>query len=683
MSGSGEELRLPEDPYLWLEEVDGEDALAWVRARSAETLGRAEADPAWQALRAEILEVLDSDARIPLVTEHDGLLYNLWRDAAHPRGLWRRTTLAEYRTDAPAWETLLDVDALGAAEGEPWVWAGAVGLPPTYERWLIQLSRGGADAVVVRELDLPSRRWVEDGFRLPEAKQDVAWIDEDTLYVATDTGPGSLTTSGYPRTVRRWRRGTPLAAAELVHEGEPDDVAVAAEQDHTPGFPRGLVVRAIDFYRAERFLIRDGALVRIPIPESAELQLARETALIELRDPWEVDGRTWPEGALLATDLDALLAGRPVIEPLFLPDDRSALRAVVRTRSHLVLVLLDDVRNRVEILTRGPAGWDRSPLPDLPELATVSVEAVDADRSDALWITIADPLTPATLHRQEIGGAREALKGSPAFFDATGLTLTRHVATSADGTPIPYVVTGPRDLAADGSHPVLLYGYGGFEVSLLPAYSGTIGRAWLAHGGVHVVANIRGGGEYGPRWHRAALREERPRAFEDFAAVARDLVARGITTPSRLGIQGGSNGGLLVGSVLTRDPELLGAVVCQVPLLDMLRYHRLLAGASWMAEYGDPDDPADRAYLESWSPYANVSPERRYPPLLLLTSTRDDRVHPGHARKMAARMLALGHDVTYWENMEGGHGGAAENRQLATMQALAWGFLRERLARGG
>ncbi|SBT45649.1 prolyl oligopeptidase family serine peptidase [Micromonospora auratinigra] len=668
------QIGVDDDPYLWLEDLDGADAARWVRERNAETAAALTGSEAFAGLLAEIRQVLDADDRIPDPGwRGDGFYYNYWTDAAHPRGVWRRTTLDQYRRPEPAWDVLLDLDALAAEEGENWVWQQVTVLRPDYRRCLVSLSRGGADAVVVREFDLVRRAFVADGFTLPEAKTDVCWIDADHIFVGTDIGPGSLTSSGYPRVVRRWRRGTPLATAPVVHEGRAEDVAVYAWHDSTPGFERDFVGRSLDFYRVRRHLLTGaGELVPIDVPEDADSEVHREWLLIRLRSAWTVDGVTHPAGALLVTRFDAFLAGGRELTVLFRPDDRTALSGWAWTRHHLILATLVDVRSRLEVLTPDDRCWRREPLPGAPADEHSRIVATEPDHDDAYLLDSEGFLQPATLRLGRVGGPVETLKREPAFFDPDGLVVRQFFAASADGTPVPYFVVGRAD--ATGG-PTLLTGYGGYEIPLTPSYSGIIGRSWLARGGSYVVANIRGGGEYGPRWHRAALRENRPRAYEDFAAVAADLVTRGITTPRHLGIEGGSNGGLLTGVMLTRYPELFGAVVAHVPVLDMRRYHRLLAGASWIAEYGDPDRPEDWAYLREYSPYHNVRSDLAYPPVLLVTSTRDDRVHPGHARKMAARLREHGHQVAYHENVEGGHGAAANNEQRAFVWALTLEFL--------
>jgi prolyl oligopeptidase len=521
---------------------------------------------------------------------------------------------------------------------------------------------------------------VKDGFFVPESKNSIGWLDADHLYVGTDFGPGSMTTSGYPRIAKIWKRGAPLAQAETLYEGRPDDMAIAAFRDHTKGFERDFVYRAITFYASELFLRRDGRLVKVDKPDSANATVHRDLLLIELRDDWTVGGRTYPSGALLAADFEGFLKGERRFDVLFAPTERKSLGGFSPTLGHVLVNELDNVKNRVYVLSRGNRKWTREPLPGMPELATVTASAVDEDESDDYFMTATDFLTPTSLALGTVGkGAPEKLKQLPAYFDATGLVASQHETVSKDGTRIPYFQVSRKTLALDGRNPTLLYGYGGFEIPMLPGYSAGVGAAWLEKGGVYVVANIRGGGEFGPKWHQAALKSNRPRAYEDFIAVAEDLIARKVTSTPHLGIQGGSNGGLLMGNMLTMRPDLWGAVVCQVPLLDMRRYNQLLAGASWMGEYGNPDDPKEWAFIRTFSPYQNFKAGTKYPPTLFMTSTRDDRVHPGHARKMAARMIEDGQPVLYYENIEGGHGGAANNKQTAFMNALAYTFLWSKL----
>ncbi|GAB3385903.1 prolyl oligopeptidase family serine peptidase [Massilia agri] len=670
------------DPYLWLEEVDGERARDWVRAQNGLAEGELEADPGFAVLRTRLKGILDSTDKIPYPGGHAGLLYNFWRDAVHVRGIWRRTTLEEYRQAAPGWETVIDLDLLAGEEGENWVWGGASFLEPDGERCMVSLSRGGGDARVLREFDLSTCRFVEGGFVLEEAKSDVAWIDRDTLFVGTDFGPGSMTDSGYPRIVKRWRRGQPLAEAATVYEAQRDDLSASGWRDATPGFERDFVQRQIGFYSSELFVLQGDTLAKVPKPEDANAFALRSQIVIELRSDWETGGRRYPQGALLATGFDAFLAGARDFQLLFEPGPGTSLDGLTVTRDALLLTLLDNVSNRLVEQRLVDGRWQARDV-GLPGSRAVETWAYDAVGSNRYFLTVNGFLEPATLYLAEAGSdTRESLKTLPAFFDAGGLTVRQFTAASPDGTRVPYFAVMKEDTALLGPTPTVLYGYGGFEVSLKPAYGAISGAAWLERGGVYVLANIRGGGEFGPRWHQAALKENRQRAFDDFIAVAEDLVARGITTPRRLGIMGGSNGGLLVGAVMVQRPELFGAVVCQVPLLDMRRYHRLLAGASWMGEYGDPDIPAQWEAIGRYSPYQNVRRRTEgghWPRVLFTTSTRDDRVHPGHARKMAARMREYGHDVLYWENTEGGHAGAADNAQIARMWALTWTFLHRQL----
>lgn len=664
------------DPNLWLEEVTGAKALAWVKERNAESVAELTKKPEFKAMEERLLKILDSKDKIPLISKRGEYYYNFWRDQKNPRGLWRRTTLAEYRKPEPKWETVIDLDALGAAEKENWVWKGATFLQPGYDRVLVSLSRGGADASVVREFDMKTKSFIADGYTLPEAKSQIAWRDRDSVFVGTDFGPGSLTASGYPRVVKEWKRGTKLADAKLVFEGKTQDVAVTGIHDPTPGFERDFIDRAVNFYESELFYRRDGKLIKIEKPGDAEASVHREWLLIRLRTPWTVAGKTFPAGALLATNFDAFLKGERKIDVLFEPTERKSLASFSPTRNHIILNELDNVRSRLYVLTHRDGAWKREELPGVPAFATAGASAVDDEVSDEYWLSVSGYLTPSTLSLGTIGkGAAEQLKQAPAFFDAKGLVVTQHEATSKDGTKIPYFQVSRENLKLDGTNPTLLYGYGGFEISLTPGYSGGVGSAWLEKGGVYVVANIRGGGEFGPKWHQAALKANRHRAYEDFAAVAEDLARRKVTSPKHLGIQGGSNGGLLMGNMLTLYPQLFGAVVCQVPLLDMQRYTKLLAGASWAAEYGNPDESAEWDFIKTFSPYHNVKKDVKYPRVLFTTSTRDDRVHPGHARKMVARMKEMGHDVLYYENIEGGHGGAADNKQSAFMSSLAYTFL--------
>ncbi|MCU0715367.1 MAG: prolyl oligopeptidase family serine peptidase [Pirellula sp.] len=680
VSMSQENASSPADPYVWLEEVTGDKAIEWVKSKNEITLSKLASSDDFKKLESDLLAILDSNERIPFVSKQGEFYYNFWRDKNNVRGLWRRTTLAEYKKKDPNWEIILDLDQLAKEENENWVWKGASLLRPDYNLALITLSRGGADADVTREFDIKTKSFVKDGFQRPEAKGGMGWIDKDHVFIQTDFGPGSMTESGYPRIAKRWKRGTPLESAEIVYEGKAEDMSISAFHDDSPGFERNYVSRTIAFYNDELFVLDDNAkLIKIDVPNTANKSVFRGTLSVELREDWDMGDKVYKAGSLLFTQLDDFLAGKGTFEVIFEPTATTALASIGFTKDYAILKVLEDVKDKLFVLTPSRKGWQKEPMVGAPSFGTISVTAMDPDESNEYFMTSTDYLTPTTLYMGRIGEQPEKLKELPSFFDAKGLKISQHFATSKDGTRVPYFMVAREDMKLDGSNPTLLYGYGGFEISLQPSYNASVGRAWTTQGGVYVVANIRGGGEYGPRWHKAALKENRHRAYEDFAAVAEDLIARKVTSPKHLGIQGGSNGGLLMGNMTTLYPELFQAVVCQVPLLDMQRYNKLLAGASWMAEYGNPDIPAEWSFIKTFSPYHNVSADRKYPHVLFTTSTRDDRVHPGHARKMMAKMEQQGHSVLYYENIEGGHGGAANNKQSAFMQALAYSFLKQQL----
>jgi prolyl oligopeptidase len=666
------------DPYVWLEDVQGEKSLDWARGQNAITQKELEASPDFKPIQERLLAIYDSKARIPYVAKHGDFFYNFWRDAQHVRGLWRRTTLAEYRKETPAWETVLDLDALAAEEKENWVWKDTDWLRPDQDRVLVNLSRGGGDAVVIREFDIATKTFVKDGFTLAEAKSDVAWRNRDSIYVGTNYGAGSLTDSGYPRIVKEWKRGTPLSEARTVFEGTATDVGVSAWTSDRFGFHREFARRSITFFTGETHLRVGDKFLKVDVPADARVGTFKEFITVTLRSAWTTGGKTYAAGALLTAPWDKFLAGNRDFEVLFQPGPRTSLAGFSATRQHLLLNELDNVRSRLYVLTLEGGTWKRTPLPT-PEFGTASASAVDED-SDDYFLNVAGFLTPASLYLGTVGQEkRELLKQLPAFFNAEGLEVSQHEAGSKDGTRVPYFQVARKGLKLDGSNPTLLYGYGGFEISMTPSYNAGSGSAWLERGGVYILANIRGGGEFGPAWHQAALKENRQRAYDDFIAIAEDLLQRKVTSTPHLGIMGGSNGGLLMGVMLTQRPDLFGAVVCQVPLLDMKRYNKLLAGASWMGEYGNPDVPAEWSYISKYSPYQNLHEGTKYPRILFTTSTRDDRVHPGHARKMAAAMEAMKADVLYYENIEGGHGGAANNKQSAYMGALSYTFLLKQL----
>jgi len=670
-----------QDPYLWLEEVEGEQALAWVEQRNTESLGHLESLPTFAAFRDRNLEIYNSEDRIAEPTMLGNYVYNFWRDEQNVRGRWRRMPLDDYIAGARDWELLLDVDALAEGEDEDWVWKGSECLRPDYRRCLLSLSRGGADAVVIREFDVDARAFVMDGFAIAEAKQQVSWVDQDTLYVGSDFGAGSLTDSGYPRTARLWKRGEPIAEAVEIFAGEKQDVAAGVSRIWDRDKAYDIAQRVPTFFETSNYLYRgDGRFEHIDIPTDAIfVGVMKGQMLVQLKTDWQIDDRSYPQGALMSIDLERFLAGDRDFDVIIVPGDSTAIPrgGILTTRDYIIVRLLDDVVSKLLRFSYVDGEWHSEGIPT-ERFGTVSLGS-SSDETNIFFFSYENFLTPDTLYVADDGGRTiKALDSLPAFFDSDGMRVEQHFATSKDGTRVPYFLVLPQGFHANSDTPVLMYGYGGFEISLTPSYSATVGHSWLERGGAYVVANIRGGGEYGPAWHLAALKANRQRAYDDFIAVAEDLVARGITTPAHLGIRGGSNGGLLTGVMLTQRPDLWGAVVIQVPLLDMKRYNKLLAGASWMGEYGDPDT-ADWEFIREYSPYQNLDPDADYPTPFFTTSTRDDRVHPGHARKMVARMKAMGHYVLYFENTVGGHAGASDNEQVARVQALIYSYLWEQL----
>ena len=663
---------LNDDPFIWLEEVDGEKAMEWVNQENAATTGVLTNHPKFQEVYDKTLEILNSDERIAYPAIRGEFIYNFWKDEAHPRGVWRRTKAENYFTEEPDWETLIDVSALSEKEGETWAYKGVDALHPTLDRCLVSLSRGGGDAVVVREFDLKQNAFVtEDFFRLEEAKSATAWLDRDTLLVGTDFGEGSLTSSGYPRLVKQWKRGTPLSEATLLFEGEPTDVSVSSFVQFTPERKYAIISRGISFYEAEYHALENGKLIKLDLPLDVDIKgFFKNHVLVNPKFDWTVAGQTIPAGALVAVAYDPLLQGQHEITTLFTPTQRDSLGDVSTTRDQVIVTVFKGGRyDELWSHTLMEGKW-RAAKVAAPEQGTLSVITSD-DYSDRFFFTHESPLSPRALYYSPaIDSEMTKAKSLPEFFNAADYRVVYHEATSKDGTKIPYSIVLPKAAKLDGTNPTLLYGYGGFEISLRPWYSPIMGSTWLANGGVFVVANIRGGGEFGPAWHEAARKENKQRSYDDFIAVSEDLIRRGYCSAKTLGVQGGSNGGLLVGVVATQRPDLYNAVICSVPLLDMKRYHKLLAGASWMAEFGDPDNPEEWAYIKKYSPYQNLAKAGTYPKIFFTTTTRDDRVHPGHARKMAARMKQFGHPFFYFENTEGGHGAGVTNEQRALMDSL-------------
>jgi len=670
----------PDDPYLWLEEVEGPNALAWARGQNELAVAELEAHPLFVPIEERALEILTSEDRIAYPSLQGGMIYNFWRDAEHVRGLWRRTSVEDYRSGDPDWDVLLDLDALAEQEGENWVWAGANCRYPDYDRCLVSLSIGGADASVTREWDMETRQFVDGGFALEESKSGISWRDRNSVFYGPAFTEDQVTDSGYPRTVRIWNRGTPASDATIVFEGERSDVAARGLRFWDGDTYYDMIVRAPGFFTRHYYLYRDGETIRLNVPDDAALTgMLDGQVLIELKSDWTVGDTTYAQGSLVAGPIESFETNRPELSVVFQPAERASISSVATTENTVLVNVLDNVVSTMLRFTHSGDRWQQDTL-NVPDLGSISVVSTD-DRSDRFFYNYTGFLTPSTLFEADAAtDVHTEVRAEPAWFDKEGMSVVQHEAVSADGERIPYFLVTPAGYEADGQNPTLLSAYGGFEVSRTPFYSGVTGSAWLERGGVYVLANIRGGGEFGPKWHQAALKENRQRAFDDLIAVSEDLIERGITSPDHLGIQGGSNGGLLVGAVMVQRPDLFDAVVCQVPLLDMKRYHRLLAGASWMAEYGDPDDPEQWAWISEYSPYQNVVADLDYPRAFFTTSTRDDRVHPAHARKMVAKMRDQGHDLLYYENIEGGHGGAANLKQRAYLSALIYAYLHGQLA---
>jgi prolyl oligopeptidase len=665
-----------DDPYLWLEEIEGARALAWVEAQNAATLSRF-GGARMAAERDALAAIYNRSDNIPFVTRRGARLFNFWKDAAHPRGLWRTTSLESFRQAAPDWDVLLDLDALAATEGEDWIW-GASTLPGSHDRAILHLSRGGSDAAVLREFDLATRAFVAGGFSLAEGKSNAAWLDRDTLLLASPLGDDMATRSGYARTVRLWRRGSDAHTAPVIFATRPDCMSVSADVDREAPTERLWFAERLGFFDSVVWIgDRTGAATRIEVPTDAWLRWHRGWLVVKPRRAWTVGGETYAPDTVLGIAFAAFLAGERRFERLFEPAPRRTLQGFFWCGDRLVLSILDDLRPVFEVLTPAPAGWARARIGGLPEIGSAHIWSLDEREEESngdLLMTTQDPLTPAALFLAHPPAAPVLLKRAPEVFDPAGLSVTRHEAVSSDGARVPYVQVGPP--GESGEAPVHLTGYGGFGISLLPVYNSSIGKAWLERGGTSVVANLRGGGEFGSAWHDAGRRQGKRLSHDDFAAVAADLVRRGVTRPGRIAAEGGSNGGILIANMLTRYPERFGALLCTIPLIDMRRYTKLLAGASWIAEYGDPDKAEDWAFLSQISAYHQAVPGQPYPPILIATTRRDDRVHPGHARKMAAKLQAMGYAAYFYEPAAGGHGYGKDNTERATFAALGYAFLR-------
>ncbi len=668
-----------DDPHIWLEDIEGAKAVAWVDAQNAATLHRF-GGSRFAADRDILKAILDRPDNIPYIGRRGPLVFNFWKDAAHPRGLWRSATLDRFRVGEPEWDIILDLDALAATENEDWIWQGASTLPPEHELAIVKLSRGGGDATVLREFDLRTKDFVAGGFILPEAKGDADWLDRDTWLVSSALGDGMATASGYPRTARVWRRGQDISRAPIIAEVPQDSMGLWSYPDRTQLAETIHFVERPSFY--ETILQtgdRTGAKTRLDLPLDIEYAIEGDWLAVKRRSPWPLGQTTHPQDTVLGIALSAFVAGDRDFRVLFQPEERRALENFRWIAGKLVVGILDDMVPTYEIIDPS-RDWTSSALEGLPKIGIAYVWPLDMPAQESngdLLANVEGPVTPPTFMLSREDKTWEVLRRAPEAFSTDGVIVSRHEAVSVDGLRIPYTQFGPKD--ETGNAPVHLYGYGGFGVSALPDYQPGLGKLWVERGGTRVIANIRGGGEFGTRWHEAGRRERKMLSHDDFAAVAADLVARGVTTPTRIAAEGGSNGGILITNMLVRYPERFGALLCTVPLIDMRRYSKLLAGASWVAEYGDPDDPDDWAFLQDYSAYHQAKPGQAYPPILFAARRKDDRVHPGHARKMAAKLQALGYEAHLYEQPTGGHGAEKDNKERAAFIALGLAFLREKI----
>lgn len=674
-----------EDPHLWLEDVLGERSLEWVRTENERSLKLLEADPRFQELQARALAIYNATDKIVYANRYGDEMHDLWRDEKNVRGVWRKTSVEAYAAGAPIWETVLDIDALAESEGHNWVYKGRSCLMSA-DRCMVQLSDGGTDSVVLREFNVEKKQFVEGGFESPNSKQWVSWLDENTLMIATGFGDDTYNTSGYPRQIRLWDRGTPLEAARILFEGPATDAVEAPLVSHRADGTHAMVVQIPRFFTETLHLVNeDESLSTLALPEDVSFQGFMGTRVIVLlRSEWTPGTQPVPGGSVISVDLADLVAGKPQasLELIYSPDAVSSVEGVTVTKDRIYISILSNVTGKLLVSSPVDGGWTTGTV-DLPPNGSLSVRAAD-DSANDVFVSFQSYLQPETLYRVMDDGEIRVVQALPERFDASGFVTEQKFATSTDGTRIPYFMIRAKDLEFDGERPTLLYAYGGFEASSTPGYTYPIGNSpnmtsWLEAGGTLVVANIRGGGEFGPKWHQAALKENRQVAFDDMIAVAEDLISTGLTSPRRLGAMGRSNGGLLMGAMFTQRPDLFNAIVCGVPLLDMMRYHKLLAGASWMAEYGNPDIPEEAAYISEYSPYQKMGEKDAYPEVLFYSSTRDDRVHPGHGRKMAAKMRELGHTFLYYENIEGGHAGSSDLKQRAFMDSVQLTYLMQKL----
>jgi prolyl oligopeptidase len=668
------------DENLWLEDVDAKKSLAWVKQSNQATDKSLASTPLYQSLYQDALSALNKKDKLLHISQQGDWIYNYWKGEKNPRGVYRRATVASFNSGSPVWNTVLDIDKMSKIDDTKWVFKGMNCLRPEYEKCLVSLSPGGGDATELREFNSRTLKFVEVGFNLPTSKMGVSWIDENNVYVGTDFGPDSMTDSGYPRIQKIWKRGTPLSEAKIVLEADKKSVAAYAYRMVTDSGNIDLLVESLDFWRNSYSQFIDNKTVPLNLPESAVINSAIDGNLVvSLQKDWTFEGKEYLQGSVLIIEPALLRGKKGSIEVLIKPDRAAIVEDITVTKKGILAVILEDVKSRVYLYENNKGQW-HSTLIDLPKTGKIEIESTNDDTGE-FFARYEGFLTPPTLYSVDTKLNVKIAEQQSATFDAANFKVEQYFTKSNDGTSVPYFVIMNKATKLDGKNPTHMFSYGGFRASMRPSYSGSYealngayGKMWLERGGVYVVANIRGGGEYGPAWHAAALLENRHKAYEDFESIAEDLIKRKITSPKHLGIEGRSNGGLLVGAAMTRRPDLFGAVICGVPLLDMKRYHKLLAGASWMAEFGNPDTD-DWEFIKQYSPYQNIKQGQKYPPVFFFTSTRDDRVHPGHARKMAAKLKSMGQEVEYYENMEGGHTGSSTSEQLAKRIALSFAHL--------
>ena len=668
-------MQAQEDTYLWLEVIDSKKSLEFVNTQNKITQDKLSSNAEYQAIYDKSLEIYNSTYRIAFPSIIGNHIYNFWQDKEHARGIWRRTTKESYLSNNPIWETLLDIDALALKDDIKWVYKGSNGLYPNYNRFIINLSNGGGDAVEIREFDITTKSFIKDGFYIPQAKGYASYLDENNLIVSTDFGEGTMTTSGYPNQVKLWKRGTLLKDAQLIHTGNINDVSSSGYvmRDNDKNYL--LIHQGTTFYTRIAYLCENNKLIKLDLPEDISIStILNDQIVLNLKSDWNVNGIIYKQGSIVSAKFSSLIKGIKEITLIFTADEFTSVNEVSSTKNKILVTILTNVKSELNSYTFENDKWVIEKV-NAPDVGTISIVTTD-HFSDEYYFNFQNFLTPPSLYfANSSNNSVKEIKTLPSFFDSSKYKVEQFKAKSTDGTMVPYFVISSKTMVYNSQNPTILYGYGGFEVSKESSYSAVMGNAWLENGGVYVLSNIRGGGEYGPKWHQAGLKENRQTVYNDFHCIAQELIAKKITSNKNLGIMGRSNGGLLVGVAFTQRPDLYNAAVCEVPLLDMQRYNKLLAGTSWMGEYGNPDIPEEWEYIKKYSPYHNLKKDVDYPEVYFYTSTRDDRVHPGHARKMAAKMIDMGYPIYYYENTEGGHAGASTNEQSAKYSAMTFSYL--------